>query len=355
MNIPRCTAMLAATLFSSVPALAGLSQSAITAPGGFVQSAGFLSTSGGGFVAGADLYTLGTEMDAHEVSFTGVSSASVSSSVSSGSTSNSASGDVGMGYARMYATNTCPNSTFFAVGAANGGWKEDFTVSSPSLNGQAGYMVFQIRVRGTISVAGFAGAAGIYTTGYKNNTELMANAYWDRGPSDAISTDRQRTQWALSSAPDATRTFDGVVTMAVPITFGQSFTLGVYAVARAGQRSSSGVGGLSTGTIDATGGGVTWNGITSIITAAGAPVADASVAAASGVNWGGPWSPCGNSDFNGDGDFGTDADIESFFACLAGNCCPTCWAGGADFNGDGDFGTDADIEAFFRVLAGGNC
>jgi hypothetical protein len=68
-----------------------------------------------------------------------------------------------------------------------------------------------------------------------------------------------------------------------------------------------------------------------------------------------PTPPCGTSDFNGDGDFGTDADIEAFFACLAGNCCPTCWANGSDFNGDGDFGTDADIESFFRVLAGGNC
>ena len=29
--------------------------------------------------------------------------------------------------------------------------------------------------------------------------------------------------------------------------------------------------------------------------------------------------------------------------------------GSADFNGDGDVGTDADIEAFFRVLAGGSC
>jgi hypothetical protein len=64
---------------------------------------------------------------------------------------------------------------------------------------------------------------------------------------------------------------------------------------------------------------------------------------------------CGSSDFNGDGDFGTDADIEAFFACLAGQCCPTCWQGGSDFNGDGDFGTDADIEAFFRVLAGQPC
>ena len=59
------------------------------------------------------------------------------------------------------------------------------------------------------------------------------------------------------------------------------------------------------------------------------------------------------ADFDGDGSPGTDQDIEAFFACLAGNCCPTC--GSADFNGDGDTATDADIEAFFRVLAGGNC
>jgi hypothetical protein len=71
---------------------------------------------------------------------------------------------------------------------------------------------------------------------------------------------------------------------------------------------------------------------------------------------GGPTcAACGTADFDGDGDIGTDADIESFFACLAGNCCGTCWALGADFNGDGDIGTDADIEAFFRVLAGGAC
>ncbi len=65
--------------------------------------------------------------------------------------------------------------------------------------------------------------------------------------------------------------------------------------------------------------------------------------------------PCGTADFDGDGDTGTDADIEAFFACLAGNCCATCWHLGADFDADGDSGTDADIEAFFRVLAGGAC
>jgi hypothetical protein len=64
--------------------------------------------------------------------------------------------------------------------------------------------------------------------------------------------------------------------------------------------------------------------------------------------------PCYCSpDFDGDGDLGTDADIEAYFACLSGNCCSTC--GSVDFNGDGDIGTDADIESFFRVLSGGSC
>jgi hypothetical protein len=62
---------------------------------------------------------------------------------------------------------------------------------------------------------------------------------------------------------------------------------------------------------------------------------------------------CGSIDFDGDGDVATDADIEAFFACMAGNCCHTC--GSPDFNQDGESGTDADIESFFRVLAGGAC
>jgi hypothetical protein len=60
-----------------------------------------------------------------------------------------------------------------------------------------------------------------------------------------------------------------------------------------------------------------------------------------------------NADFDGDEDSGTDADIEAFFACVAGSCCATCAS--ADFNGDGDVATDADIEAFFRILAGQPC
>jgi hypothetical protein len=64
---------------------------------------------------------------------------------------------------------------------------------------------------------------------------------------------------------------------------------------------------------------------------------------------------CGSPDFDCDGDIGTDFDIQSFFACLGGNCPPAPCCASADFDGDGDVGTDADIEAFFRVLAGGAC
>jgi hypothetical protein len=57
------------------------------------------------------------------------------------------------------------------------------------------------------------------------------------------------------------------------------------------------------------------------------------------------------TDFNGDGDYGTDADIEAFFACLAGNCCELCLTADIDWNGD--TGTDADIEAFFFYMLQG--
>jgi hypothetical protein len=62
---------------------------------------------------------------------------------------------------------------------------------------------------------------------------------------------------------------------------------------------------------------------------------------------------CGSADVDGDGEPGSDADIEAFFECLAGRCCAACGVG--DFDDDGDARTDGDIEAFFRVLAGGGC
>jgi len=66
-------------------------------------------------------------------------------------------------------------------------------------------------------------------------------------------------------------------------------------------------------------------------------------------------SACGSVDFDGDGDEGTDSDIEAFFAAIGGGECATGTCGSIDFDGDGDEGTDSDIEAFFRVIGGGSC
>jgi hypothetical protein len=68
-----------------------------------------------------------------------------------------------------------------------------------------------------------------------------------------------------------------------------------------------------------------------------------------------PAPACDSADFDCDGDTGTDADIEAFFACVAGTCPVAPCMNSADFNHDGDVGTDGDIESFFRVLGGGNC
>jgi len=64
---------------------------------------------------------------------------------------------------------------------------------------------------------------------------------------------------------------------------------------------------------------------------------------------------CGSTDFDGDGDEGTDADIEAFFSVLGGGACPTATCGSTDFDLDGDQGTDADIESFFRAIGGTGC
>lgn len=61
------------------------------------------------------------------------------------------------------------------------------------------------------------------------------------------------------------------------------------------------------------------------------------------ITWG------GLGDFDCDGSVGTDADIKAFYACLRGDCCPTCTA---DLNNDGDMGTDADIAAMWQVISG---
>jgi hypothetical protein len=64
---------------------------------------------------------------------------------------------------------------------------------------------------------------------------------------------------------------------------------------------------------------------------------------------------CDSIDFNGDGLFPDNADLEDFLSVFGGGPCSTGTCGDIDFNNDGLFPDNADLEAFFSVFGGGPC
>ena len=72
----------------------------------------------------------------------------------------------------------------------------------------------------------------------------------------------------------------------------------------------------------------------------------------------GPLSTCGRCDgidFNRDGVFPDEADVNDFLRVIAGGACGTSQGCDTDIDNDGASGADADVIAFFSVLAGGVC
>jgi hypothetical protein len=144
---------------------------------------------------------------------------------------------------------------------------------------------------------------------------------------------------------------EGDFTATINFTYGTPMQLTIQCAATAGAGNSF----TSMGHATVTDFRFDWRGISNV-TANGSPVSTFNVSSQTGTNYGGSLPPpCQSADFDCDGDIGTDADIQAFFACIAGACPPPPCTSTADFNGDGDIGTDADIESFFRVLAGGTC
>ncbi|HYF16077.1 MAG TPA: hypothetical protein VD971_13490 [Phycisphaerales bacterium] len=64
-------------------------------------------------------------------------------------------------------------------------------------------------------------------------------------------------------------------------------------------------------------------------------------------------TPCTDIDFNNDGLYPDNLDLQDFIAVFGGADCPGCDS--IDFNGDGLFPDNEDIFAFFRVFGGGDC
>jgi hypothetical protein len=296
------------SLFAALPlgviagsASGGLKWNTVVAPGGFAQACAGPQTCGCGGWPGDD-WTIyfGSGVVIEEHSFAGSSSASADAAYSGGSTSNSCSGTAGMGYFKAHSSNNAPNNTFFPAAVANGGWSELFTVDSPGLSGQAGFMQFTLDVSGELFASGFAGSAAFSVTGYKDTGQLTINSLFDPGGSDLLGTDRQYGNWAIATYGSTDqKSVNDTVTFAVPITFGTQFKLGIYANSRAGMRSSSGVQGNSTAdsNFDM---GLTWGGVVAVYHGL-TPIAEYTITSATGTDWDGPVSPFSPADFNQDG------------------------------------------------------
>lgn len=312
---------------AAAPAMADLSYVTAPAPGGFIQTCA--SASSGGYMGspGENLfpYFSAPDADLNEAPFNGVASASDSSSYSGGSVDNSASGTAGFGYVALQAANSAPNSSFFAISGANGGWSELFTINAPGLAGSTGYLQFSVVANGVLKAQGFAGSSSFFVVPYVDASSVFQNAYSSIGNSDLIGTSIQYGGWTLASyGDDATRSVAGYATFAVPFTFGTPFKLGVYSLALAGMRSSSSVGGLSVSSADFSS-GAAWNGITAVIHG-GAPVSGVKITSGSGFDWSGPVPVPPDTDFNNDGT--TDSADLAFLLGAWGT--PD-----ADLNGDG--------------------
>jgi len=70
---------------------------------------------------------------------------------------------------------------------------------------------------------------------------------------------------------------------------------------------------------------------------------------------GAPTPGCDGIDFNGDGLFPDNQDLEDFFSVFGGGPCSTGACGDIDFNNDQLFPDNADLEAYLSVFGGGNC
>jgi len=297
-------------------ALAGISQSTLASPGGFFQAGAAPSTSGASFGPGLDLATLigGAGSMLNEGSFSGLGFVARSASSTGANQNNSSSGSAGMGYVLFDASNDAPNSSFFPVAGANGGWKDTFTVLHPAHNGQAGFLQFTVDASGFLEAVGFAGSVSMQVTAFKDNIQLLANQFSSPGNSNPLSTDRQYGNWGFAtngSPSELSESINGTATFAVPIIFGTPFTLGVYGSGLTGMRSSSGVAGNSTSRIES--GRFRWGGILNIFAGSTSVTAGATVVSASGKDWGPgvqPPDPC-PGDLNLDG-FVDDADFVVF-------------------------------------------
>jgi len=284
------SAIAALLALSSLPALGAIDRTTIPVPGGFAQAGVTPLGQGSILIVGSDFETQYSNPgdDFSEGSFAGTGPISRSAAAVTADTNGSSTSEVGLGVMRFVAASTSPN-TGFGNALAHGGFKENFLVSGGTPGAQA-WMLVDISVEGSLSATGASGRALVRLGAFKDDIELRFNEpFWDNGNSDAISTDRQRAQWALSTfavRDNLSRIVDDMITFSVPITIGVPFDLGIYGLAHAGKRSSGGTPGNSSAGSNF-GNTIAWAGAR-VIDGSGTIIPGAIITGDSGLDWTGP-------------------------------------------------------------------
>lgn len=271
MHLPTLAQRAAAAGACLAALAAGASPSVVTlqAPGGFVTACGGLSGTTGAVSPGGDLqafYLVGSSCQWQQF-VTGTAAAAAS--FSGGGATNGAQGQVGWGQLQMSAANVSPNNAPFPYGYAQAGWEDQWTISAPGLAGQAGIAQAQLAVDAQWTVGGFAGAAGVTLQPYIDSAPFTYP-----GGGGSI----QLQGWNSSFFPTG---ISQTVQLTIPFVFGESFDFAVFVTLRAGLRSVSAVAGLSDSDAVA---GASWQGLSGVFVG-GVPVANYTLASASGFDW----------------------------------------------------------------------
>lgn len=256
---------------ASQPADAALSQTVITAPGGFISAYAGLSN-GANNAAGSNIETdyFASDLVLNEQTFTsGTATAAANYSINTASNygSTSATGYVTFGALGYSATNVRDNHTS-TQGTVNGGWTDSILFSDPALNGQSGTWMFTLDVSGLLEASGFSGSSFFQVANYVNGNFGQYD-FWQ--------------VMTAGAQENNTMTVNESVAFSVPFTWGTAFDLGIYAVGKAGWRSGSAVPGTSTSDLDFMN-TVLWGG-TSCVLVNGGCVTGYSIISGSGINW----------------------------------------------------------------------
>jgi hypothetical protein len=224
-----------AMLMLASSAQAGPSQSTVPPPGGFASACASQISSGVTYTPGQDLTASFSfwpgKYTCQSQTFSGAGGlAAADAQWSSTGVNNSTETRAEMGLIRLAAESTARNDIQFPVAVSGGGWSDRMVVNLVGHAGEAAVWTFQMAVDGHL--LSDRGGASVLMSAYRNNTELSRYVTgFDKGASDSFTTDRQRVGWAASGTSE--RTISDLVTFAVPITIGESFSWGVYATVKA--------------------------------------------------------------------------------------------------------------------------